>query len=166
MKRKPDVSQFSTRRDPNELLEGADEARQVKSEPTPPKEPPTSQTVTITLPKPEPTVQKRFRLRWDVANALKVGAAEESAASGRGVTETEIIERYGSIGESPYRLDIVSFSLETHWGIWMAQAPIEEGEGGSRTFAEPDFRRYPQAEGRFVGLLPIKDGEEAPTVLH
>jgi len=48
----------------------------------------------------------------------------------------------------------------------MAQAPIEEGEGGSRTFAAPTFRRYPQAEGRFVGLLPTKDGEEAPAVLH
>jgi len=78
----------------------------------------------------------------------------------------EIIERCGSIGESPYRIDVVSFSLETHWGVWMAQAPIEEGEGGSRTFAEPDFRRYPQAEGRFVGLLATKDGEEAQTVLH
>jgi len=48
----------------------------------------------------------------------------------------------------------------------MAQAPIEEGEGGSRSFAEPCFRRYPQAEGRFVGLLQTKDREEIPSVLH
>jgi hypothetical protein len=78
----------------------------------------------------------------------------------------EIIERYGSIGESPYRIDIVSFSLETHWGLWMAQVPIETGEDGTRSFAEPHFRRYPEAEGRFVGLLPAQDGGETPPVLH
>lgn len=78
----------------------------------------------------------------------------------------EIIERYGSIGQSPYRIDIVSFSIETHWGVWMAQAPLEMREGGSRTFAEPDFRRYPEAAGRFGGLLPAKDGEDTATVLH
>jgi len=65
-----------------------------------------------------------------------------------------------------HRINVVGFSLETHWGTWMAQAPIEEGEGGSRSFAEPCFRRYPQAEGRFVGLLQTKDREEIPSVLH
>lgn len=78
----------------------------------------------------------------------------------------EIIARYGSIGRSPYRIDIVSFSLETQWGLWMAQAPITTGEGESRSFPEPRFERYPQAEGRFVGLLPARYGEETPTVLH
>lgn len=78
----------------------------------------------------------------------------------------EIIERYGSIGESPYRVDIVSFTLETQWGTWMAQVPIEEGEGGTRTFPDPRFRRHSQAEGRFVGLLPGKDGGGTPPVLH
>ena len=78
----------------------------------------------------------------------------------------EIIARYGSIGASPYRIDIISFSLETHWGIWMAQAPIETGEGGARTFPDPDFQLCPQIEGRFVGLLPPKDGDETSTVLH
>ena len=78
----------------------------------------------------------------------------------------EIFERYGSIGESPYRVDIVSFSLETQWGTWMAQVPIEEDEGGARVFPDPIFRRYPQAEGRFVGLLAAKNGDETPPVLH
>ena len=35
------------------------------------------------------------------------------------------MERYGSIGASPYKIDIVSFSLETRHGIWMAQALIK-----------------------------------------
>ena len=48
----------------------------------------------------------------------------------------------------------------------MAQAPLEMREGRSRTFAEPRFRRYPEAAGRFVGLLRAKDGEETATVLH
>lgn len=61
---------------------------------------------------------------------------------------------------------LVRFSLETDQGTWMAVTPIEVGEGGARTFAEPEFRLYPQAEGRFIALLPNKDGEEAPTVLH
>lgn len=42
--------------------------------------------------KPEPTVQKLFRLRWDTVSALRSGAADESAAHGRRVTETEIVE--------------------------------------------------------------------------
>jgi hypothetical protein len=42
--------------------------------------------------KPEPTVQKLFRLRWDTVSALRTGAAQESAAQGRRVTETEIVE--------------------------------------------------------------------------
>ena len=40
---------------------------------------------------PVPTVQKLFRLRWDVAKALKAKAAKESGPNKR-VTETEIVE--------------------------------------------------------------------------
>ena len=68
----------------------------------------------------------------------------------------EIMERYGSIGASPYKIDIVSFSLETRHGVWMAQAPIKP-KGYSkkkRTFAEVSFIHYDGAEGRFTGLLP------------
>lgn len=78
----------------------------------------------------------------------------------------EIIARYGSFGDSPYRIDVVNFSLETPRGTWMAIAPIEAGEGGARTFAEPEFRRYPLAEGRFVGLLPANNGDDTPPALH
>lgn len=42
--------------------------------------------------KPEPTVQKLFRLRWDTAHALKMGAIELSNKNGKRITETEIIE--------------------------------------------------------------------------
>ena len=38
-------------------------------------------------------MQKLFRLRWDIANALKLGAAQESAKTGKRVTETDIIQQ-------------------------------------------------------------------------
>lgn len=41
---------------------------------------------------PIPTVQKLFRLRWDTANALRMGAAQMSTKQARRVTETEIVE--------------------------------------------------------------------------
>lgn len=83
MKVKPDVSGFSgSVKDPNDFLDGAgvDGGKEAR-------------TVLIHVAKPEATVQKLFRLRWDSAGALKVGAAQESASSGRRVTETEIVER-------------------------------------------------------------------------
>ncbi|MBV5308369.1 hypothetical protein [Chromatium okenii] len=70
MKLKPDVSAF---------LDGATE--------TP------IQKIMVEITKPEPTVQKMFRLRWDVASTLKLKALQESATSRRRVTETEIVER-------------------------------------------------------------------------
>jgi len=38
-------------------------------------------------------VQKLFRLRWDIDCALKLGAAQESAKTGKRVTETEIVQQ-------------------------------------------------------------------------
>ncbi len=88
MKAKPDISGFVSAKDPTAFLEGGagDHANRSSAQ--------ASAAVSApALPvKPEPTVQKLFRLRWDVANALKLGAAESSVASGRRVTETEIIE--------------------------------------------------------------------------
>ncbi len=78
----------------------------------------------------------------------------------------EIMERYGSIGASPYKIDIVSFSLETRHGIWMAQAPIKP-KGHSkkkRTFGEVNFIHYDGAEGRFTRLLP--GAGAGPVALH
>ena len=81
----------------------------------------------------------------------------------------EIIERYGSIGASPYRIDLVTFSLETRHGLWVAQVEVKR-KGVSkrrRTFAVPEFRHFTEVQGRFVDLLPVKDAEGPGTwVLH
>jgi len=69
----------------------------------------------------------------------------------------EIRERYGSIGNSPYRVSVASFILETRYGIWAAQVSLKP-KGHSkkrRTFGDATFLRMDSAEGRFVGLLPI-----------
>jgi len=81
----------------------------------------------------------------------------------------EIMERYGSIGASPYAIDVVSMALETRHGVWAAQLPIK-AKGVSkkkRTFAEPAFQWFTEVEGRFVNLLPARQGEaSAPAPLH
>jgi hypothetical protein len=80
-----------------------------------------------------------------------------------------IIGRYGSIGESPYRLDVVSLALETRHGIWVAQVPIEPlaAVNGGRTFGEPHFLHFTSAEGRFAELLPVKNDGIGPSgTLH
>lgn len=75
----------------------------------------------------------------------------------------EIVERFGSIGASPYRMEVASFSLETRYGIWVAQVPLRPKAGSKkkRTFGKPDFRLFTEAEGRFAALLP--HGDEAGT---
>ncbi len=78
----------------------------------------------------------------------------------------EILDKYGSIGNSPYAIDVVSMSLETRHGMWVAQLPIKP-KGHSkkkRTFGQPEFRFFTEAKGRFVDLLPTKD--DAPQTLH
>lgn len=47
----------------------------------------------IEVSAPVPTVQKMFRLRWNIAAELKAEAGRESSREGRRVTETEIVER-------------------------------------------------------------------------
>ncbi len=85
MKSKPDLRGLDrpSRLDPNDFLDGADPER---GQELPPER--SSQVAA----KPEPTIQKLFRLRWDVANALKMEAAQASVEQGRRVTETEIVE--------------------------------------------------------------------------
>lgn len=71
-----------------------------------------------------------------------------------------ILDKYGSIGASPYAVDIVSMALETRHGVWMAEVPIKP-KGISkkkRTIETPEFRHYTEVAGRFVNLLPMKDG--------
>lgn len=84
MKSKPDLRGLdrTSRRDPNDFLNGADPERGQE----------TLQARSQIAAKPEPTIQKLFRLRWDVANALKTEAAKASLEQGRRVTETEIVE--------------------------------------------------------------------------
>jgi len=93
IKAKPDIKSF--KKDPTEFLEGgeADKAitkKSIEAESTPVEEP---KLQVIEAFKPEPTVQKLFRLRWDIANALKLGAAQESARTGKRVTETDIVQQ-------------------------------------------------------------------------
>jgi hypothetical protein len=85
MKSKPDLRGLdrTPRLDPNDFLEGADAEHGQASRSKQPE---------FIAAKPEPTIQKLFRLRWDVANALKMEAARSSVEQGRRVTETEIVE--------------------------------------------------------------------------
>ena len=85
MKAKPDLTSFRPpAKDPTEFLEAGagDRAERPSAKPTKPVE----------AAKPEPTVQKLFRLPWDSAQALKRGALDESESQGVRVTETEIID--------------------------------------------------------------------------
>ncbi len=81
----------------------------------------------------------------------------------------KIYEKYGSIGASPYAVDIVSMTLETRHGVWFAEVPIKP-KGISkkrRTFSAPEFRHFKEAAGRFSHLLPAKNADEsAPMTLH
>lgn len=80
MKKKPDISSFGLAKDPSAFLDaGAGDLANTSATQTPPT-------------KPEPTVQKLFRLRWDTAYALKMNAVRESIENGSRVTETEIVE--------------------------------------------------------------------------
>jgi hypothetical protein len=111
MKVKPDISRFARlAKDPTAFLEGALVDRLEKpnapaaSVPTSPpalegEAGPSSPSASSAPPvppspaaKPEPTVQKLFRLRWDTVNALRDAAAQESRSQGKRVTETEIVE--------------------------------------------------------------------------
>ena len=56
---------------------------------------------------------------------------------------------------------MVSLSLETRHGVWVAQVPVKP-KGISkkkRTIGVPEFRHYTEVEGRFTDLLLVKEGE-------
>jgi hypothetical protein len=92
MKAKPNIDAFrQPAKDPTAFLEsGVADRTEARPALSPAAAPVVTSDVLVT--KPEPTVQKLFRLRWDVANALKMGAAQASIATGKRVTETEIVE--------------------------------------------------------------------------
>jgi hypothetical protein len=63
-----------------------------------------------------------------------------------------ILDKYGSIGAS----------------LWVAQPRIKP-KGISkkkRTIGVVEFRFYTEVKGRFTHLLPVKEGDEPPTILH
>ncbi len=79
-----------------------------------------------------------------------------------------ILDKYGSIGASPYAIDVCVFSLETRCGMWASQPPIKP-KGISRkkrTIGVVEFRYFTEAQGRFMHLLPKKEDDEPPTILH
>ena len=74
----------------------------------------------------------------------------------------KIVDKYGSIANCPYRIDTVSFVLETHYGIWSAQLLIKPKNYSKkkRTFGEVKFQKIDSTEGRLSGLLPrVKDNQ-------
>ena len=81
----------------------------------------------------------------------------------------QILDEYGSIGASPYRIDVVSLTLETRHGVWFAQMPVKP-KGVSKkkkTFGEPEFQLFTDMQGRFADLLPMRDGDaSAAAGLH
>lgn len=87
IKAKPDIKSF--KKDPNDFLEGGEADKALTTQPKTEEAAP----YPVEALKPEPTVQKLFRLRWDIACALKLGAAQESARTGKRVTETDIIQQ-------------------------------------------------------------------------
>lgn len=79
-----------------------------------------------------------------------------------------ILDKYGSIGASPYAIDICSLTLETKRGVWISQPQITP-KGISkkkRTIGSVEFRYFTEVGGRFMHLLPKKEGDEPPTILH
>ena len=93
IKSKPDIKSFN--KDPNDFLEGGEADKALSKSRTAPEKTVIEEATAFAIEtfKPEPTVQKLFRLRWDIANALKLGAAQESAKTGKRVTETDIIQQ-------------------------------------------------------------------------
>lgn len=105
------------------------------------------------------------------ASAIKMAAAHNNADFIFAVMEVwslrpdklrqheEIIEKYGSIGASPYAMDVCSLMLETRHGLWVSQPAIKP-KGISkkkRTIGPVEFRFFSEVAGRFSHLLPEKD---------
>lgn len=79
-----------------------------------------------------------------------------------------ILDKCGSIGVSPYAIDICVLALETRRGMWVAQPQIKS-KGISkkkRTIGMVEFRYFIEVEGRFAHMLPRKGGGDLPTILH
>ena len=62
-------------------------------------------------------------------------------------------ENHGQVRDMPGRVDVVMFSLETRMGQFF-DAPVRQPHGETYTFGELKMQLMPDAEGRFMGLLP------------
>ena len=70
----------------------------------------------------------------------------------------EIIERYGSIAASPWKIDTANFMLETCHGVWVAQVSLKckAPSKKRRIFAVHLHLQFVDGvEGRFGQLLPV-----------
>jgi hypothetical protein len=68
----------------------------------------------------------------------------------------EILDRYGAIAKSPYKIDAVSFTLEIRRGIWATQLPImpKDPLNKTRTFGKVTLKFVDSAQ-RVGRLLPV-----------
>lgn len=73
----------------------------------------------------------------------------------------EIMDKYGSVGASPYAEDIAAFTLETTHGTWVAMPFIKPKPPSKkrRTIGAVEFTHMPEIQGRFAGLLPAKKND-------
>jgi len=81
-----------------------------------------------------------------------------------------ILDKYGSIGASPYRVDMASFRLETRYGVWMSQCESSPREPSKKkrtigTSGTSAFQYFKEVDGRFTHLLK-KNPEEGGSTLH
>lgn len=92
IKSKPNINTFKN--NPDDFLEGGEADKAIIKKRDSVRKDTSIDSLASTQQnfKPEPTVQKLFRLRWDIANALKINAAKESARTGKRVTETDIVQ--------------------------------------------------------------------------
>jgi hypothetical protein len=68
------------------------------------------------------------------------------------MTPDQIIEKYGSISECPFKTECIHLSLETPEGTWLALAPIIT-ENGVRKLEPFEFTAGMAMQGRFTNFL-------------
>lgn len=73
----------------------------------------------------------------------------------------EILDEYGSISACPFRVDAVSFTLETREGTWAAMLPLKPVGASTkrRTFGPVQLLFADELRGRLMGLLPPERGK-------
>ncbi|WP_239255347.1 hypothetical protein [Candidatus Nitrotoga sp. M5] len=79
-----------------------------------------------------------------------------------------ILDKYGSISASSYAIDTCVFKLETRHGMWAAQPQImpKSISKKKRAIGVVAFRYFTEVKDRFTYLLPKREGDEPPAILH